>query len=57
MVGITLRWHDRRWEIQHDRGVAIRQLPSKEAKAPPNRKIRIREGQVQPLTESDKEKE
>ena len=39
-------------EEQHNRSVPLRRFPSIEAKAPPSPKSRIREGQVQPRTES-----
>ena len=37
-VGRALRWHDKPWEIQSDRGLPLRQLPSEEAKASPSPK-------------------
>ena len=51
----ALRWHDRIWEIQYDRNVPLRALPGNEAKAPPSPRTLLREGQVQPRTESDQE--
>ena len=50
-----MRWDDKTWEIQHDRGVPIRRLPTKEAKAASSPKSRGREGQVQPRTEANNE--
>ena len=40
-------------EVQYDRGVLLRQLPSNKAKAPPSPRSRVREGQVQQRTEPD----
>ena len=45
--------HDKPWEFKQDRGVPLRSLPSNEAKAAPSPKSRVREGQVEPRTESD----
>ena len=52
-VGRALPWQDRPWELQHERNVPLRRLPSKEAKAPLSTKSRMREGQVQLRKESD----
>ena len=41
-----LRWHDKLWEIQDDRGLPLRQRQVKEAKAPPSAKSRVSHGQV-----------
>ena len=52
-IGRVLRWHEKPWEIQYDRGVPHQHLSVKEAKAPPSPKCRLREGEVQQRTEPD----
>ena len=53
----ALRWHVRTWDIKHDRNLPLRRLPSKQAKAPPNPKCRVSEGQLQSRTEANNERE
>ena len=46
-VGRALRLQDGPREIQHVRSEPLRPLPSKEAKAPPSPRSRVREGEGQ----------
>ena len=49
---IEIRWNFVPSEVQYYRGVPLRPLSSKEAKAPRRRRIRMREGEVQPQKEA-----
>ena len=52
-LGREIGWNLGPWEVQYDRGIPLRQLPSKEPKAPPSPRSRVREGQVKQRTEPD----
>ena len=52
-VGREMTWRLGPWEIQHDRGVPPRPLPSRKAMAPPSPRSQVREGRVTRRMEQD----
>ena len=52
-VGREITWRLGPWEVQYDRGLPLRPLPSKKAKAPLSPRSQVREGGVTRRMEQD----